>query len=422
MFRLLLPLLLLGLLSSLALAEDHGIDNPLHGYYTNTPTDRFTQFKTALEAGEKTLDLSGELALLRSLLAELQIPISSQSMVFSVTSLQKNLISPRRPRALYFNDDTYVAFVPGGRLEVISLDPKLGSIFYISDRVRPGRVPRMERTEECFNCHAPAYLQNIPALLVESVIPGMTGGGERAFRRERTGHDIPLEQRFGGWHVTGTGEGFPQHQGNKIIQRAEGVAHEIPTQIGDLFEPSYYLLPTSNILPQLIQEHQVGFANRAMLAGYRTREFLAQKPEQRGDLAAQLSKLAEPLVRYLLFADEVPLPAASVPGDAEYKAAFLANRRPNGEGAALKDLDLSTRLFKHRCSYMVYTPLFTGLPPELKSEVYAQLAAALSDSGSKSSSHLPAEEKRTIRSILQQTLPDLPPTWSQSQLASGESR
>jgi hypothetical protein len=58
-------------------------------------------------------------------------------LVFSVTSLQKEIISPRRPRSLYFNDDTYVAYVPGGKIEVISLDPELGGIS--SSRIRRAR-------------------------------------------------------------------------------------------------------------------------------------------------------------------------------------------------------------------------------------------------------------------------------------------
>lgn len=46
---------------------------------------------------------------LNSLLKALQIPVSSQTLVFSKTSLQKHLISPSNPRAIYFNDDIYVA-------------------------------------------------------------------------------------------------------------------------------------------------------------------------------------------------------------------------------------------------------------------------------------------------------------------------
>src|SRR3954464_11264949 len=164
MVRPLALVLLCALALGVARAEEPaGIEDPLHGYYTATPTDRFTRFNTELLAGRKTLATGDELTILRSVLKELEIPVSSQMLVYSVTSLQKNLISPRRPRALYFNDDTYVAYVPGGRVEVISIDPAVGSVFYISDRVRPSQTPRMQRSQECMNCHAPHYLDNVPS-------------------------------------------------------------------------------------------------------------------------------------------------------------------------------------------------------------------------------------------------------------------
>lgn len=407
MFR---PLAFL-MLCALALAgargeEPTGVEDPMHGYYTATPTDRFTRFNTELLAGRKTLATGDELSILRSVLKELEVPVSSQMLVYSVTSLQKNLISPRRPRALYFNDDTYVAFVPGGRIEVISLDPALGSIFYISDRVRAGQTPVLRRSEECMNCHELHYMGNIPALVIESVVPGMTGGGEKAFRREQSGHGIPLDLRFGGWHLTGTGGAFPANWSNKIIERTNGEAREIANPLGTLFDPRNYLRSTSDVLPQLLQEHQVGFANRATQATYQTRVLLRQ-PDSVAR-RSQIDALAKPLVRYLLFADEVPLPAGSVLGDPEYQQAFAANRRPDANGRSLKDLDLKTRLLRYRCSYMIYSPVFAGLPPELKNTVYRQLSAALAEPAPAEYAYLKTDEKRAIVSILKSTLSDLP--------------
>ncbi|HEV7406206.1 MAG TPA: hypothetical protein VGO11_24880 [Chthoniobacteraceae bacterium] len=407
MVRPLALLLLCALAPAGARAEEPtGIEDPMHGYYTATPTDRFTRFNTELVAGRKTLPTGDELTILRGVLKELEIPVSSQMLVYSVTSLQKNLISPRRPRALYFNDDTYVAYVPGGRIEVISLDPALGSIFYISDRVRPGQTPVLRRSEECMNCHELHYMGNIPALVLESVVPGMTGGGEKAFRREQSGHGIPLGLRFGGWHLTGTGGAFPANWSNKIIERTNGEAREVANPLGKLFDPGNYLLPTSDVLPQLLQEHQVGFANRATHATYQTRVLLRQ-PDSVAR-RTQLEALAKPLVRYLLFADEVPLPPGSVLGNPEYQQAFAANRRPDANGRALKDLDLQTRLLRYRCSYMIYTPVFAGLPTELKNTVYRQLSAALAEPAPAEYAYLKLDEKRAIVSILRSTLTDLP--------------
>lgn len=411
MLRLMVRLLAIVLLCALVLEnaraeEPMGIEDPAHGYYTALPADRFTRFNAELVAGRKTLGTGDELTILRTLLKELEIPVSSQMLVYSVTSLQKNLISPRRPRALYFNDDTYVAYVPGGRVEVISLDPALGSIFYISDRVMPGRTPVMRRSEECMNCHELHYLNNIPALVVESVVPGMTGGGEKAFRREQSGHGIPLDLRFGGWHLTGIGGTFPANWSNKIIERKYGVANEIANPPGLLWDARNYLLPTSDALPQLLHEHQVGFANRATHATYQMRVLLRQADS--AARRAQVESLAKPLVRYLLFADEVPLPAGSVLGNPEYLQAFAANRKPDPGGRSLKDLDLKTRLLRYRCSYMIYSPVFAGLPVELKNSVYRQLSAALVEPAPAEYAYLKRDEKIAIVSILKSTLTDLP--------------
>ena len=86
-------------------------------------------------------------------------------------------------------------------------------------------------------------------------------------------------------------------------------------QPGVAFNFDRYLAPHSDVLPQLVHEHQVGFVNRAVEASYRTRTALA---DGQGKLtpadAAMVEKQARGLARYLLFADEVPLPPGGVKG------------------------------------------------------------------------------------------------------------
>src|SRR5687767_5196612 len=77
------------------------LNAPPHLYRQRTPRDRFTQLKADLESGRVALDLSSEKACLLSILAALGVLASSQSLVFSTTSLQLRLISPARPRALF---------------------------------------------------------------------------------------------------------------------------------------------------------------------------------------------------------------------------------------------------------------------------------------------------------------------------------
>jgi len=377
-----------------------GIYNPLHGYETKAVNDRFSRLLAAWDAGQKrAIDTSSDLAFLKSLLDELNVPASSQMLVFTATSLQKGLISARNPRALYFNDDTYVGYVPRGRIDVISLDPELGSIFYIFDRLQAGQRPHVRRSAECMNCHAPRHMENIPGLVVESVIPGLTGGGERAFRREQSGHGVPVADRFGGWHLTGTGEAMPANWSNQLLVRKNGEAHELPNPPGERCDLSRYLLPTSDLVAQLLHEHQVGFVNRALIAGYRYRELSAAKPLDE----AALADLAQPLVRYLLFADEAALTPGMI-GDSPFAADFTAAGQRDSTGRSLRDLDGQTRLLKHRCSYMIYSPAFTGLPQPLRHRVLRDLAVALSETNADAS--LTAAERAAIRRILTETLPE----------------
>jgi hypothetical protein len=297
--------------------------------------------------------------------------------------------------------------VPGGKIEVISLDPELGGIFFISDSPGARSRPSFSRSDECMTCHAPRHLDNIPGLMVESVVPGLTGGGERAFRRRQTGHSIPLGERFGGYHVTGVGSTFPRGWGNLLLDRTAGVLREIPVAVGELFDISRYPVATSDALAQMLHEHQVGFVNRALQASYRTRVLMQRDGAADEARAAELDKLAAELVRYILFADEAPFSPGDLVSDPAFRRDFLAGaRRVNG--AALKDLDGDQRLLRYRCSYMVYSPAFVGLPEPLKKRVLVQLGTVLTGQEPEFS-YLGAEEKATILAILHETLPESRP-------------
>lgn len=76
-------------------------------------------------------------------------------LVFSKTSLQRERISPARPRAIYFSDDAYVGWVQYGRvLEISAVDPRQGAIFYTLAQ-RMAEQPRFVRDRgDCLACHA----------------------------------------------------------------------------------------------------------------------------------------------------------------------------------------------------------------------------------------------------------------------------
>lgn len=385
---------------------------PQHAYWTRPLEDPFTRIKADLEAGKLPLDYSSEKNCVISLLNHLKIPTASQMWVFSTTSLQLRFISPRNPRALYFNEEIYLGYIPGGRIEIVSLDPELGGIFYIFDLPRSGAPPTVERANRCMNCHAGDDTGKVPGIVIKSVVPGPTGGSLKAFRLEQTGHGIPFSERFGGWHVTGQ-SGIKEHWGNLIGQYDEGKLTTIPNEPGQRFDVSMYPVATSDILAHLLHEHQAGFVDRVVEASYRARTLLEEgggkfRPPHRREMEAQ----ADILIRYLLFADEVPLPKGGVEGDPVFKEQFLATRKETRNGLSLKDFDLKTRLFRNRCSYMIYSNVFQGLPDLFKQGVYLRLGQALdTKTPNPAYSYLSAIEKQTLHGILKETLPGLPATW-----------
>lgn len=381
-------------------------DEEPHHYWAEPRNDPFTEFVRKVEAGEVTLgaDVTGP-DFMAGLLQKLNIPVSSQLWVFSVTSFQTGRISVRNPRAIYFNEDVYVGYVPGGEVEVASIDSELGAVFYIFGG--PGEEPpyRFKRSERCMNCHSHDAQYRVPGLAVESVIPSQNGGGLEAFRRGHTGHSVPLDQRWGGWHVTGAPSALA-HQGNRIGRSDAGRINFTEVLPGTRFNLTRYPGSTSDVVAHLVFEHQVGFTNRAIEARYLTRAALAAgKGRLSNEDAKMLDAKADEFTRYLLFADEAPLPRGGIEGDADFRAAFLSSRKAAPDGASLKDLDLKTRLFRYRCSYMIYSRSFTTLPKEFKDRVYARLSVALSETQSAPEfSYLPVAEKRAIRSIVAATL------------------
>ena len=79
---------------------------------------------------------------------------------------------------------------------------------------------------------------------------------------------------------------------------------------------------------------------------------------------------------YLLFVDEPALPAP-VRGISRFAEVFSSRGPARSQGRSLRELDLQTRLFKYRCSYMILSPVFDALPGEAKSAVYARMRDVL---------------------------------------------
>jgi hypothetical protein len=422
--KLLSPMLILAAAVS-ARAED--FDRAPIEYSTSKQDNVVTRLQKRMDGGQVKLSFSDDHGYLPAVLKELSVPTSSQMLVFSKTSLQRDRISPRTPRALYFNDEVYIGFCRLGELMEVSVaDPKLGTVFYTLAQ-QPAAKPRFQRhTENCLACHLSRH-QGVPANVVRSVYPDRDGNPILSGGSFRTDHSSPLKERWGGWYVTGT-HGRQPHLGNMILPRKD-VPDDLTNQDGlnitDLkgqIDTGMYLTPHSDLIALMVLEHQAEGHNRITAANYQTRlahrdadiiNEMDNAPKGRltESTARRVDGAAEQLVKYLLFADEAPL-TEPLKGTSGFADEFAKRGPFDKKGRSLRDFDLATRLFKYPCSYLVYTPAFDGLPATVKERFYQRLWDVLTAKEiGKEYAHLSASDRRAIKDILIETKPGLPDFW-----------
>ncbi len=398
-------------------------EQPPIRYSETAASNRVTALQARLDRGEVNLRGVGDRETLQRSLAAVGIAAESQVLVFSKTSLQRQRISPQTPRAIYFSDDAYFGWVPGGLFEVTVTDPQLGLAFYAVDPRESGRIT-FQRDNDCLSCHAGPLTRQWPAVMIRSIYPDATGEPISRAGSFLTTHESPLAERWGGWYVTGRHAG-PPHLGNAIAResgnhveldrRADGTIESL----AKAFPADRYLSGESDIVALMVLEHQVGMHNRLVEGALRVRKWMhyqqalqkelgqAVLTEPTGTALRVVQSEAQRIVEHLLFVGEVPLPEGGVQGSGRFETAFRQNRRPDPSGRSLKDFDLRTRLFTHRCSYLIYSESFDSLPSVLKGEVYRRLDAVLTaDQVPKPFAHLTAEERRTVREILVATEPE----------------
>ena len=76
-----------------------GAEHEAIAYSKSTPTDPITRLQEQIDSGAVTLKFDSTWGYLPALLKALDIPVSSQGLVFSKTSLQVDRIGPWAPRA-----------------------------------------------------------------------------------------------------------------------------------------------------------------------------------------------------------------------------------------------------------------------------------------------------------------------------------
>jgi hypothetical protein len=377
--------------------------------YSNGPvSDPVAALNAKLESGAVSLAFDETSGYLRGVLDALGVPVSSQMMVFSHTSFQAPLLRIDNPRAVYFNDTVAVGFVRGGQiLEVSAHDPAQGVIFYEVQQ-SSAVPPRFRRNNQCLACHLSWETLGVPGLMVQSVHP--LPDENSYVNGYTTIHGSPLEQRWGGWWVTGN-HGGARHMGNIPVMPAEKGLRKVanPTRPLDslqgLIDLKGYLAPYSDVVALLVLAHQTHMTNLITRAGWEAR-LAAASPS--ADAVARVNEAARDLVDYLLFVDEAPL-AGPVKGTSGFAEAFAAGGPKDAQGRSLRDLDLQRRLFRYPCSYMIYTPAFDGMPQMARDAVYARLWQVLSGKETDARyRRLAAADRQAILSILRATKAGLP--------------
>src|SRR5262245_42425995 len=90
-------------ISALARADDD-FERPPVNYRKAKPNNPIERLQGKIDAGKLNLEFHPERGYLPAVLDALQVPSSSQVLVFSKTSLQRQRIGPWSPRAIYFSD------------------------------------------------------------------------------------------------------------------------------------------------------------------------------------------------------------------------------------------------------------------------------------------------------------------------------
>jgi hypothetical protein len=424
MIRLASPLVLL-VVAGTASSQFDGFEGAPINYKTAATENAITALQARIDSGKTKLPFVEDHGYLPALLKELNVPRSSQVLVFSKTSFQRERITPKTPRALYFNDDVYVGFcLRGDVLEVSAVDTKLGTAFYTLDQ-QPEGTPRFQRQHDnCLVCHASTATGGVPGHLLRSVFPDRLGLPILSAGSFRTDHSSPLKERWGGWYVTGI-HGPQEHMGNWVVENrrdpeSEGNAKgQNVTDLRSRFTVGNYLTPHSDIVALMVLEHQTECQNRIARALIGTKQALHYQETLNRDLGEPADKkwesttrriesAGEQLVKFLLFSGEAKL-ESPVSGTSEFAREFAARGPFDTKGRSLRQFDLETRLFKYPCSYLIYSRAFVELPAEVKHYVFKRLTEVLSGrDASPAFAHVSPQDRAAVLEILRETVPGFP--------------
>jgi hypothetical protein len=390
-------------------------DHPAIGY-PEPAHDPVAQLDQKIQEGRVELRYDKTAGYLRSVLEALHIPIESQIVAYSKTSVQSQRINPKNPRTLFFNDSVVVGWVNGGFIELAAQDPKQGIIFYTLGQnalaglsgLTIGSKPYFRRSDSCLQCHVSYATLGIPGMLLRSVYPDLNGSPQYQAGSFVTDHRLPIRQRWGGWYVTGKEESVT-HLGNGAlgdVDHPEAMESKLVlASLDSRFDTSLYLSPYSDIAALMVFDHQMRMMNLLTRVNWEARYGLYQHSP---GLPARLREAATEFVDYLLFVEEAAL-EAPIHGSSGFAEKFSAQEPRDRRGRSLRQLDLKHRLLRYPCSCMIYSDAFDALPAEAREAIYKRMWEVLSghEKGTKYAK-LTSTDRQAVIEILLDTKKDLP--------------
>jgi len=386
-------------------------DSPPISYSDADIGGPIAELQTRLARGGIQLEHHPRYGYLPAVLEALNVPVSSQLLVFSKTSTHRQMIYTNVPRAIYFNDDVYVGWTPGANLlELSSVDPRNGAVFHGLDQVKSDH-PLLLRNDKCLECHVGSKTMGVPGQLVRSFYNAANGWPNDGSGYPRISHNAAYEDRWGGWYITGSMPNNPTRANlinpAEIARRKADPGHrQNLAALDDFFDPDGYLSPHSDMVAMLVLEHQTHVHNFITRLNYDARIFQAQYGHIR-----YMESPIDHFIRHLLFVDEPPLPGP-VTGTSKFAREFQERGRKDSRGRSLRELDLKTRLFKYPCSFLIHSDAFDGMIEPLKKRVYERLFEVLTGKDASGKfDEVPPGRRRDVLEILQATKQGLPDYW-----------
>lgn len=410
----LLPLCVVG---SLCFAQSkdslYGREYPFMDYDSAERQEAVSKLHQQIDSKKVSLEHDSTHGYLKDILKELDIDIASQVLVFSKTSLQNQFISPANARAIYFNDEVYVAWVQDSELlEFASMDPVLGPVLFTLSQEEVKKPKFQNETDKCLRCHDSYSLTGggTPRFLLGSGYHGKQGQMMYHEGRIMTDNSTPIRKRWGGWFVTGT-HGDQLHLGNLVVKTAEDIQPENLKKNGNIFDLSPYtdidpyLTPYSDIVALLVLEHQVEVQNLISRVNYLTQKAMTEEQPLSKRTQELLDEIYEELVRSIFFADAAEV-SSTITGTSGYAENFSKLGPKDSGGRSLRELDLENKVFKYPLSYLVYSDAFLNMRELPLNYVKRRVGEILDPSSADENfGNLTSQDKKAIREILKDTLP-----------------